>query len=165
MDLSLKLVMYQSINFIVLMVILGYLFNKFLRPFMHKRTEEIKKSLEDIEKQKREMEALKQNYTDQISDIREKGKLEIEKALAEGTRMRDDIIKQAEKESGSLIDRAKKEIDHEKQKAVMEIQKEVATLSLLATGKLIKRQMDDTTNRQLVEDFLEELIKNPPQKI
>jgi F-type H+-transporting ATPase subunit b len=160
-----KLVVYQAINFIVLMVILGYLFNKFLRPFMHKRTEEIKKSLEDIEKQKQAVEVLKQNYTDQIKDIREKGKLEIEKALEEGNRMRDDIIVHAEKESKSFLERAKVEIDSEKQKAVMEIQKEVATLSLLATKKLIKKQMDETTNRQLVEDFLEELIKNPPEKI
>ena len=88
--LSLKLVLYQAINFIVLMVILSFLFNKFIRPFMHKRSEEIKKSFEEIEKQKREMESLKRSYTDQIKDIREKAKLEIEKAVEEGGRMREE---------------------------------------------------------------------------
>ena len=164
MDFSLKLVLYQAINFIILIAVLGFIFNKFLRPFMHKRTEEIKKSFEEIENQKKEMALLKQQYNDQVDCLKDKAKLEIDKAIGEGSRMRDDIIAQAQKESGALIDRAKTEIDHEKQKAIMELQKEVASLSLLATQHLIKKQMDDSTNRRLVEDFLEELVKNPPEK-
>jgi F-type H+-transporting ATPase subunit b len=164
MDLSWKLMIYQAINFIILMAILGYVFNRFIRPFLHKRVEEIKKSFEDIEKQKKELEALKQNYADQFKGIRETAKREIDKAIAEGNRMRDDITAQAQKESGALIDRAKTEIEQEKQKAIMELQKEVASLSLIATQHLIKKQMDDSTNRRLVEDFLEELVKNPPEK-
>lgn len=165
MDLSLKLVLYQAINFIVLMIILGYLFNRFLRPFMRKRADEIKKSFESIESQKKDLDVLKQNYTDQVKDIREKAKLEIEKAMAEGTRMREDIVAQAEKESVALLEKAKKEIDHEKDKAVMEIHKEVATLAIMAAKQVIKKQMDETTNRELVEDFLAEITKNPPKKI
>jgi F-type H+-transporting ATPase subunit b len=164
MDLNVKLMIYQAINFIILMVILGYLFNRFLRPFLHKRTEDIKKSFEEIEKQKKEMDLLKQQYSDQMDCLKDKAKLEIEKALGEGNRMRDDIIATAHKESVSLIDRAKTEIDHEKQKAIMELQKEVASLSLQATHHLIKTKMDDSTNRQLVEDFLEELAKKTPEK-
>ena len=165
MDLSLNLVLYQAINFIVLMIILGYLFNRFLRPFMHKRAEEIKKSFESIESQKKDLDILKQNYTDQVKDIKEKAKLEIEKAMEEGNRMREDIVAQAEKESVTLIEKAKKEIDHEKDKAVMEIQKEVATLAIMAAKQVIKKQMDETTNRDLVEDFLAEITKNPPKKV
>jgi F-type H+-transporting ATPase subunit b len=131
---------------------------------MHKRTEEIKKSFEEIEKQKKEMELLKQQYNDQVDCLKDKAKLEIEKAIGEGTRMRDDIIAEAHKESSALVERAKTEIDHEKQKAIMELQREVASLSLQATQQLIKKKMDDSTNRQLVENFLEELVKNPPEK-
>ena len=164
MDFSLKLVLYQAINFIALMAILGFIFNKFLRPFMSKRTEEIKKSFEEIEKQKKDMDLLKQQYSDQMDCLKEKTKLEIDKAIGEGNRLRDDIVASAQKESGALIERAKTEIDHEKQKAIVELRKEVASLSLLATQHLIKKQIDDSTNRQLVENFLEELSKNPPEK-
>ena len=164
MDFSLKLILYQMVNFVILMVILGFLFNKLIRPFMRKRTEDIKKSFEEIERQSKEIEALKQNYTDQLKGVRETARLEIEKAVAEGARMRGDIVAQAERDSIALIDRAKKEIDHEKQKAVMEIQKEVASLSLLATQHLIKKSMDESTNRQLVEDFLTELTTKTPEK-
>lgn len=164
MEFSLKLILYQVINFVVLMVILGFLFNKFIRPFMHKRADDIKKSFDEIEKQKKEIESLKQNYTDQIRGVRDQAKIEIEKAVTEGNKMRGDIVVQAEKDAVALIDRAKKEIEHEKQKAVMEIQKEVASLSLLATRHLIKKSMDESTNRQLVENFLSELTAKAPEK-
>jgi F-type H+-transporting ATPase subunit b len=164
MELSFKLLLYQAINFLILMAILGFLFNKFIRPFLHKRAEEIKKSFEEIENQKKEMALLKQQYSDQVDCLKDKAKIEIEKAIGEGNRLRDDIVVQAKKESSALIDRAKTEIDHEKQKAIMELQKEVASLSLMATQHLIKKQMDESTNRRLVESFLEDLVKNPPEK-
>jgi F-type H+-transporting ATPase subunit b len=111
------------------------------------------------------VEALKQDYADQVKNIKETARVEIDKAMAEGNRMRDEIVAQSEKESVSIIERAKKEIEHEKHKAITEIQKEVASLSLLATNKLIKAKMDENVNRQLVEEFLEELTKNPPERI
>jgi len=165
MDLSLKLVLYQAINFIVLMVILGYLFNKFLRPFMHKRADEIKKAFESIEIQKKDIDVLKQSYADQIKDVKEKAKFEIDKAIDEGNRMREGIVAEAEKQSIALIDKAKIEIDQEKDKAVMEIRNEVGTLAILAAKQIIQKQMDEKTNRELVETFLEDLSKNPPKKI
>jgi F-type H+-transporting ATPase subunit b len=165
MDLSLKLVLYQAINFIVLMVILGYLFNKFLRPFMHKRADEIKKAFESIEIQKKDIDVLKQSYADQIKDVKEKAKLEIDKAIDEGNRMREGIVAEAEKQSIALIDKAKIEIEQEKDKAVMEIRNEVGTLAILAAKQIIQKQMDEKTNRELVETFLEDISKNPPKKI
>ena len=165
MDLSLKLVLYQAINFIVLMVILGYLFNKFLRPFMHKRADEIKKAFELIEIEKKDIDVLKQSYADQIKDVKEKAKFEIDKAIDEGNRMREGIVAEAEKQSIALIDKAKIEIDQEKDKAVMEIRNEVGTLAILAAKQIIQKQMDEKTNRELVETFLEDLSKNPPKKI
>jgi F-type H+-transporting ATPase subunit b len=164
MDFSVKLMLYQAINFIVLMVVLTFLFNKFLRPFMHKRADEIKKAFEDIDTQKKEIETLKQGYLDRTADMRHKAKEEIDRAIAEGNRIRDEIVKRAEKDSAMHLDKAKQEIEREKEKAVQEIQNEVATLSLLAASRLVNKQMDDQTNRRLVEEFLDDLAKHPPKK-
>jgi F-type H+-transporting ATPase subunit b len=164
MDFSVKLMLYQAINFIVLMVILTFLFNKFLRPFMHKRSDEIKKAFEDIDGQKKEIESLKKSYQDQADDLRVKAKVEIDRAIAEGNKMRDEIVNRAEKDSSVYLDKAKLEIEQEKQKAVMEIQNEVASLSLKAASRLVNKQMDSETNRRLVEEFLDDLTKNPSQK-
>ena len=132
---------------------------------MHKRADEIKKAFESIEIQKKDLDVLKQNYSDQIKDIKEKAKFEIDKAIGEGNRMREGIVAEAEKQSIALIDKAKIEIDQEKDKAVMEIRNEVGTLAILAAKQIIQKQMDEKTNRELVETFLEDISKNPPKKI
>jgi F-type H+-transporting ATPase subunit b len=161
MDLNWKLMLYQTVNFIVLMIILGYIFNRFIRPFMHKRANDIKTAFAEIEAGKKEVEKLRQDYTEQIREMRHNAKAEIDKAIENGNAMRDELITRAEKESINILEKAKREIDHEKQKALTEIQKEVATLSIQAAQQLIHRQMDDATNRKLVEEFLEDLEKNP----
>jgi len=164
MDLSLKLVLYQAINFIVLLTILGFLFNKFIRPFMHKRADDIRQAFIQIDEQKKEMDALKQQYSEQLKDIGRLTDIEMDKAIEEGKRIRTEIHLQNQKEGAQLIENARKEIEQEKQRAITHLQKEVATLCMLATKKLIGATMDENTNRRLIEEFLTELAKNPPKQ-
>jgi F-type H+-transporting ATPase subunit b len=157
MDFSFKMIIYQVINFTILMIILGYVFNKYLRPFMQKRTDDIKTAFADIDKQKLSIEEMKKEYSAQLEGIKVSSKNEIEKAIGEGIRLKDEIKKEAEKEAGSFMDKARKEIDQEKQKLLGEVRKEVATLTMLATKRLITKEVDDPTNKKLVEDFLSDL--------
>lgn len=157
MDISIKLLIYQSINFIVLMVIISVLFNKFLRPFMQKRSEDIKNSFEQIEKQRSEVENLKKETVNQLDQIKKSARAEIEKAIAEGTILKDELKVAAEKDASLFMDKARKEIEQEKQKLLSDVRREVATLTMQATKQLIKKEVNDDTNKKLVETFLSEL--------
>jgi F-type H+-transporting ATPase subunit b len=157
MELSWKLILYQAANFVVLMIILGFVFNRFIRPFMHNRANDIKQGFIDIENGKKQVERLKQDYSDQLHDMRLKAKAEVDHAIENGNAIRDEIVTKGEKEAINLLEKAKREIEHEKQKALTEIQREVASLAIQATRHLIHKQLDDQTNRKLVEDFLTEL--------
>jgi len=164
MDLSLKLMLYQTINFLILMGILGFLFNKFIRPFMRKRSDDIKQAFEQIQDQKKEMETLKLQYDNQLRDVRRQTAAEMDKAIEEGKHIREEMHKQNAKESVALLEKARKEIEQEKQLAIMHLQKEVASLTMLATKKIIGSTMDEKTNSRLVDEFLNDLAKNPPQQ-
>lgn len=157
MDINLKLMLYQAINFVVLMIILSIIFNKFILPFMRKRAGDLKQAFDDVEAQKRSVESLKNEVTEQLKDMRKVAKSEIDKAISEGGKMRDQMLASAEKEAVTVLDRARKEIDQEKQKAITEIRKDVAGLAIMATRQLIKKQLDEDTNRSLVEDFLKDI--------
>ena len=163
MDVSLHLIIAQVINFTILMVILSILFKKLILPFMHKRADDLKKGFADIETSKKEIESMRQEYVAQMQDIRNKAKLEIDKAVAEGSSIRDGIVHKAEEDSKALLEKAKREIEMEGQKAVTTLQKEVATLSILVAEKLIKQRMDENTSRALVNDFIEEISKESPK--
>ncbi len=164
MDFSWKMMIYQSINFIVLMVLLTFLFNKFIRPFMKKRADDIKNAFVEIDKQKLEVEELKKECNNQLDQIKHGAKAEIEKAMIEGSHIKESIKAEATKESEQLLEKAKREIDQEKQKALSEVRREVATLSMLATKRLLKKEIDESTDRKLVDDFMDELGKTDIKK-
>jgi F-type H+-transporting ATPase subunit b len=163
LQLSWQLILYQWVNFFILMAILTFLFNKFIRPFMHKRSSDIKTAFEEIEKQKKEAESLRQSLTGQLAEMRQRAKEEIDKAEEEGNRIREELLTRSEKEAVTILEKTKKEIEAEKQKAIMELRKEVGSLAMLATRQLIKKQMDEQTARRLVDDFLVEMSHNPPK--
>jgi F-type H+-transporting ATPase subunit b len=164
MDVNLKVMLYQAINFIILMGILGFLFNKFIRPSMRKRSDEIKQAFEQIDEQKKDMESLKLHYNDQLKDVRRQAAAEIDKAIEEGKRIREDMHTQNAKEGAAMLEKARKEIEKEKQLAITHLQKEVASLSMLATKKIIGSTMNEETNTRLVNEFLNDLAKNPPKQ-
>jgi F-type H+-transporting ATPase subunit b len=164
MDFSLKLLVYQIVNFIILIGVLGFLFNKYLRPFMKKRSDDIKNTFAEIEKQKGDIESLKRECHEQLDKIKNSAKAEIEKATVEGSHIKEAIKGEALKESEQLLEKARREIEQEKQKALSEVRREVATLSMLATKQLLKREIDETTDRKLVETFIEDLGKTDIKK-
>jgi F-type H+-transporting ATPase subunit b len=159
MELSIKLLLYQIVNFIILVCILGYLFNKFIRPMMKKRSDEIKNSFAEIEKQKLEVEKLKRDSAEELEKIKQSYKSEIEKAISEGNKIKQSIKEEAQKEASALIEKSKKEIEHEKQKALLEVRKEIANLSLAVAKKLIERELDEKSDKIIIENFLKELDK------
>jgi F-type H+-transporting ATPase subunit b len=164
MDFSLKLLAYQIVNFIILIAVLGFLFNKYLRPFMKKRSDDIKNTFAEIEKQKGDVEALKRECHEELDKIKNSAKAEIERATVEGSHIKEAIKGEALKESELLLEKARREIEQEKQKALSEVRREVATLSMLATKQLLKREIDETTDRKLVETFIDDLGKTDIKK-
>jgi|WetSurMetagenome_2_1015567.scaffolds.fasta_scaffold00055_28 F-type H+-transporting ATPase subunit b len=157
MEFSLKLLIYQIVNFIILIGVLGFLFNKYLRPFMRKRADDIKSAFTEIDKQRFEVETLKKTCNEELETIKKNAKAQIEKAVYEGNQIKEAIKAEALKESEHLMEKAKHEIDREKQKALSEVRREVAVLTILATKQLLKKEIDETTNRKLVESFIDEL--------
>jgi F-type H+-transporting ATPase subunit b len=164
MDLNLHMMIYQIVNFVILMVILTWIFNKFIRPMLKKRSDDIKNAFAEIEKQKVAVEDLRKECANQLDQIKHGAKAEIEKATVEGSHIKEAIKGEALKESEQLLEKARREIDQEKQKALSEVRKEVATLSILATRQLLKKEIDETTNRKLVDSFLDELGKTDIKK-
>jgi len=164
MDLNLHMMIYQIVNFIILMVILGWIFNKFIRPMLKKRADDIKNAFGEIEKQKTDVEGLKRECHEQLDMIKNSVKAEIEKATVEGSHIKEAIKAEALKESEQLLEKARREIEQEKQKALSEVRREVATLSMLATKQLLRREIDETTDRKLVETFIDDLGKTDIKK-
>ena len=80
------------------------------------------------------------------------------------TDTRDEILAQARTDAEAVTERAREEITAEKEKAMAELRAQVADLALEAAGKLVRSDMNATTQRRLVEEFLAETSARPSAK-
>lgn len=125
--------------------------------FMDKRAEGIKENLEKAEKQREETEKLKEDYKKELEEIKAKSNDILKDAARKGEARKAEIVKEAKQEAEEIIDRARIEIDREKEKAISEMKDQVVTLSVMAASKIIDNSLDEKAHKKLVEDFIEEV--------
>lgn len=148
---------FQVLNFLLLLYILNRFLFKPLLARMDERSAKIEKGLEDAEAAARDRELARAEREAAVSEARREAAALIARAnkIAEDTR--NEILGEARAEAERLIARAREEIQAEKERAMAELRAEVAELALAAAGKLIRANMDATTQRRLVEEFLAEM--------
>ncbi|MCX8094045.1 MAG: F0F1 ATP synthase subunit B [Candidatus Goldbacteria bacterium] len=147
----------QIITFLIAMPVIWILFIKSLSNTLKKRDEYIKDSLDKIEKDKQEMEALKSDYEKKILNIQEEAREIITKAVAEGEKVKSGIIEEARNEAIKLINDAKLEIENEKKKAIEEVKNTIVDISIMAAEKVIKTKINKKNQISIVSEKLKEI--------
>jgi F-type H+-transporting ATPase subunit b len=75
-------------------------------------------------------------------------------ARAAAERLRAELTEQAKAEQQAMLERARTELAAEKNAAIAELRREAVDLAIAGAGKVIEKNLDDATNRSLVEAFL-----------
>jgi F-type H+-transporting ATPase subunit b len=60
-----------------------------------------------------------------------------------------------------MLERAKREIETEKERAIAQLRREAVDLAIAGASKVIEENLDSKKNRQLVESFLGSLTVKP----
>ena len=68
--------------------------------------------------------------------------------------MRGQMLETTRTQQQELLDRARRDIDAEKVKAIAELRREAVDLAIAGASKVIERNLDDAGNRALVESYL-----------
>jgi F-type H+-transporting ATPase subunit b len=86
---------------------------------------------------------------------------EAQRFIAEGRAtaesMRGEMLEQTRQQQAELLERARKEIESEKTKAIDELRREAVDLALAGAGRLIGQRLDAEGDRKLVEQYLASL--------
>jgi F-type H+-transporting ATPase subunit b len=69
-------------------------------------------------------------------------------------RVRSELVEQAHTEQGAMLARARQEIESEKTRAIAELRREAVDLAIAGASKVIEKNLDEASNRKLVESFL-----------
>ena len=151
--------LWTLVAFVVLLVLLTKFAFKPIAQALDRRGETIKKSIEDAEKQRAEAKKLMEDYQKQVANARsEAGKI-IEEARQLGERVRKEVVEKATTEASAVSQRAQEEIQRQKEKGIQEMKDTVAALSVQIASKVIEKEVNEATHRQLVENLIKDLGK------
>jgi F-type H+-transporting ATPase subunit b len=151
---SYGLMAWTLIIFVVLLVVLA----KFAFGPITAAVEAREKALEDaISAAKRDREEAARLLAEHRASL-EASRGEAQKIIADARaaaeRVRTDLVEQAHQEQSDMLARARSEIESEKARAITELRREAVELAIAGAGKVIGRNLDQPSNRQLVESFL-----------
>lgn len=147
---------FQIVNFLILL----YLLNRFLfKPGLKRideRQHKLSEGLENAEAAARDRELARAEREAAMAEARREAEAMVQRAAKTAEATSADILAKARTDAEQITARARDEIAAEKDRALAEIRGEVADLALEAAGKLVGSEMNEPTQRRLVEQFLAE---------
>jgi F-type H+-transporting ATPase subunit b len=124
---------------------------------LDERQELINDSITSAEKTRQEADLLLADYRQRLTEAREQADEIISRArkAAEATKAEAASEGQAKRED--LVEAARRDIETETRKALEDIRKEVANLTVLATERVTRKSLSDDDQKKLVEEALREV--------
>jgi F-type H+-transporting ATPase subunit b len=128
-----------------------------LMGIMEKRRQTVQEQLDSAQLNRVDAERLIEEQKQALQQARKEAHDIIEQAKITGSKQADEIVLAARSESGRLKDEAVRDIETEKNKAVAALKAEVSGLSVLIASKIIEKQVDEQSQKQLVDQYLQDV--------
>jgi F-type H+-transporting ATPase subunit b len=156
-DINTGLSAWTLIVFAILVVLLGKFAWKPILEAVEAREKGIKAALDDAAAKNAEAAKLLDEHRAQIADGRRQASELIAEGRAVGENVRKQIEEKARVEAQAMVDRARGEIERERDAAIQALRKESVDLALAAASRLMQQNLDQAKDRALVERYLAEL--------
>jgi len=111
-------------------------------------------AIEAAKKDRADAAKLLDDHRRQIESARGEAQRFIAEGRAQAEKMKSEMLEATHAQQAELLDRARRDIEAEKSKAIDELRREAIDLALAGAGKVIEKNLDDAQNRKLVESYL-----------
>lgn len=146
-----------GINIFILFFAMSYFLFNPARDMLERRRQKIANDLETARTGKEDALALKAEYEAKIKTIDKEAEQILEEARKKAKKQEAEILAQAREEAGRILERANREIDLEKKKALEDVKKEIVSIASLMAGKAVAASMDVKIQDSLIEETLKEM--------
>jgi F-type H+-transporting ATPase subunit b len=127
---------------------------------LDKRQQAIEDSIETSERVKKEAEQLLQEYRERLAEARGQADDIVARARKTGEAHENEVLAEAKGKREEMMEQTRRDIETETRRAIQEIRKEVADLTVAATEKVTRKSLTDEDQKRLVEEALAELDFN-----
>ena len=127
---------------------------------LDKRQKAIEDSIETSERIKHEAEELLDEYRQRLAEARGQADDIVARARKTGEAHENEVLAEAKAKREEMMEQTRRDIETETRRAIQEIRKEVADLTVAATEKVTRKTLTGDDQRRLVEEALAELDFN-----
>ena len=126
---------------------------------IEERQERIRSELGEASQARETAEQLRTDLEERLRAIDAEGRQKIVEAVAEGQKVAAEIKETARGEAQSLIEKARQEIERERDKASVQLREDMVNLALAAATKVVEKEMSEERDRELARGFLDQVEK------
>ncbi|BBI36229.1 F0F1 ATP synthase subunit B [Cohnella abietis] len=147
----------QLVAFVILFLLLQRYAFKPLFDIMEKRRQMVLEQMNSAEKNRTEADQYIEEQKQALQQARKEAFEIVEQSKSMGSRQADEIIKAAQNESTRLKEDALRDIEAEKNNAIASLKAQVSGLSVQIASKIIEKQVDEQSQKQLVDKYLQDV--------
>ena len=153
-DINAGLILWTLGIFVLLMVLLWRFAWPAILGSVEDRERRIAKQLADAEAARVEAQKLLEEHKALIAGSRAEAQEIVARAKGVAQKEREALIAKGHEEQERLLERARREIADERDKAIQALRREAVDLSIAAASRLVETNLDSEANRRLVSDYL-----------
>jgi F-type H+-transporting ATPase subunit b len=155
---GLGLIFWQTITFLVVLFLLSKFAWKPIMSSLKEREETIEGALRAAEQAKSEMMKLKADNEKLLNEARAERDSMMKKAQQTAEAIIEEAKEKASTESSKIVENARLAINAERQAAIQDIKKQVASLSIEIAEKILRNQLrEERAQRELVNQLVNEV--------
>jgi len=154
--INLPLLIAFVVNFVILFALLSIVAYKPILKKLEERQAKIKESMDQAEKIRQETARSEEEIKAHLEKARKEGQNVIAQATQIGEKLKEEAKQGARQEAESLIDKARGEIQIERDKSMEELRAEFADIAILAAEKVINETLDKKKHKKIIDEVLKE---------
>jgi F-type H+-transporting ATPase subunit b len=156
LGLNLPAIIAQTFNFVVLLVVLRAVLFKPVLKMLDERRARIAEGLNAAEIARAEAAQAQANIQDQMEAARREGQELIANAQGIAARIQSEAREQSQRDREAATERARQEIQLERDRAIAELRGEFATITVRAAERVIGQSLDQNAHERIIEETLAE---------
>ena len=124
---------------------------------LEKRQRAMEESIDAARRTREEADQLLQEYRERLREAREQADDIVHRARQSSERFHEESKAEARKQREEMMEQTRRDIEQETRRALGEIRREVADLTIAATEKVMRKSLDEDDQKRLVEEALQEV--------
>ena len=149
-------------TFLILLWLLAKFAWRPLLAALEQRQDTIRKSLDDAQQAKQDLERLNAESRKILNEARVQAEHILSLTRTDANRLRDELKQKAQSEAAGVIKNAERQIEMETARAIQQIRNEAVDISIAIASKVLERNVTREDNERLIEETFKQIEARRP---